>query len=291
MNVAEETFLVEQDEAALRLDLLLAKRFSTSRTSIQRLIDKGLVLVNGLQLKKREKLKEGDEVEVEFPLPELPDLIPEEIPLNILFEDPHLLVLNKPAGLVVHPGAGNWTGTLVQGLLYHCKALSQSETLRPGIVHRLDKDTSGVMVAAKTEEAHCRLVEAFASRQVQKQYLAIVHGRPKNQLVQASIGRDPKNRQKMAVIANGKEAETRFETLIHSEPYSLVRAFPKTGRTHQIRVHLKHVGSPVVFDALYGKAGEGRQLLHAEALAFAHPITGKSLSFSAPLPEDFFLRI
>lgn len=291
MSSSEEAFLVEADEVTLRLDVVLAKRFTASRTSIQRLIDKGLVLVNGQQLKKRDKLKVGDEVEVEFPLPEVTDLIPENIPLNILYEDPFLLVLNKPAGLVVHPGAGNWTGTLVQGLLYHCQSLPKTETLRPGIVHRLDKDTSGVMVAAKTEEAHFRLVEGFSKREVEKQYIALVHGNPGNKMINARIGRDPRNRQKMAVVADGKEAETRIETLVVEEAHSLVRAYPKTGRTHQIRVHLKHIGFPVVNDALYGKPGAGRQLLHAEKLTFSHPITNERVSFSAPVPTDFFIKI
>jgi len=290
LKATEEIFFVESHEIDVRLDLLLARRFAQSRSSIQRLIEKGLVLVNGRQLKKRDKLDEGDEVEVGFPLPETTDLVAENIPLDILFEDSYLIVLNKPAGLVVHPGAGNWTGTLVQGLLYHCQNLPQTESLRPGIVHRLDKDTSGVMVAAKTEETHAGLVEAFSKREVEKQYIAIVHGNPGQKLIQAPIGRDPKNRQKMAVVKGGKEAETRIETLVVQEAYSLVRAYPKTGRTHQIRVHLKHLGFPVVHDALYGKASEtGRQLLHAEKLTFTHPITKERLSFSAPLPDDFFI--
>ena len=285
-----ELFLVEADEVTFRLDFLLSRRFSLSRSSIQRLIEKGLVLVNGTLCKKREKLEEGDEVEIQFPLPEFPDLTPENIPLDILFEDNSILVLNKPAGLVVHPGAGNWTGTLVQGLLYHCLHLPQKETLRPGIVHRLDKETSGVMVVAKTESAHSKLVESFSNREVEKEYIAIVHGNPGTKEVNAPIGRDPRNRQKMAVVALGRAAETKIETLKTSGNQSLILAFPKTGRTHQIRVHLRHIGHPVFADSLYGKGEEnGRHLLHAKRLSFLHPETRQRVSFEAPTPSDFFL--
>ncbi len=268
-----------------RLDSLLSKRYNLSRTSCQKLIEKGLVLVSGELPKKRDKLKEGDEVEIKFPLPEFPDLTPEAIPLSILFEDPHLIVINKPAGLVVHPGAGNWRGTLVNALLYHCLTLPK-DNLRPGIVHRLDKDTSGVMVAAKTEQAHIKLVESFAKREVQKEYLAIVKGNPGSRQINAPIARDPRHRQRMAIVEEGKEAETRIETLQTEKGYSLVRAHPRTGRTHQIRVHLKHVGTPIVGDAIYGKEPAPRQLLHAHRLSFPHPITRLQITFEAPLPED-----
>jgi 23S rRNA pseudouridine1911/1915/1917 synthase len=290
-----ESIIIEDEESFLRLDQILAKRFEGhySRTYFQRLIDQHLVLLNGEPVKKRIKPKAGDEVEIEFAIePEL-HLTPEPIPLDILFEDSDLLVINKPAGMVVHPAPGNWSGTFVNALVYHCQGLLEQEGLRPGIVHRLDKDTSGILVAAKNGEAQRRLIESFAQRKVEKGYLAIVIGNPGKKAIDAPIGRSLKNRQKMAIVPSGKEALSFVEPIKSGKELSLVRIFPKTGRTHQIRVHLSSLGTPVLGDDLYGsphtnrRYGANRQLLHAESLQFPHPSTGNRIELKAALPEDF----
>lgn len=289
-----EPLLVSEEEAGMRLDLFLRKRFSEySRTYFHYLIEEGLVLVNGGVAKKATPLSDGDEIEVEFAATPEISLEPEPIPLDILYEDPYLLAINKPAGLVVHPAAGNWTGTFVNALLYHCKNLPQAETMRPGIVHRLDKETSGVLVAAKTEKSQQALVELFATRRVEKEYLAICQGHPGSKLIDAPIGRHPVKRKEMAIVEKrGKEARTRCETIAIGNPFSLVRLLPETGRTHQLRVHLKHIGCPILGDPVYGipslnkKYAIHRQLLHAARLQFIHPMTGEKLELKAPLPDD-----
>ncbi len=235
----------------------------------------------------------GDEVEIHFAALPQSDLLPENIPLDILYEDQDILVINKPVGMVVHPAPGHWTGTFVNALLHHCKSWQGTETLRPGIVHRLDKETSGVLVAAKTPLAHQRLIEAFSQRKVKKEYLVICVGNPGTKEIDAPIGRHPVHRKMMTVVEEGgRVAISRCQTIATDGKLSIVRIQPETGRTHQIRVHLKHVGTPVLGDSTYGNPqvnksyGAIRQLLHAESLSFQHPIEGRLMTFQAPIPGD-----
>ncbi|MDE3045875.1 MAG: RluA family pseudouridine synthase [Verrucomicrobiota bacterium] len=293
-NPDSEVLIIGEEEEGLRIDVLLRQRYPHhSRTYFQTLIEDGFVLLNGHPIKKRVVPIEGDEIEVCFQLtPEL-SLAPESIPLDILYEDEHLIAVNKPVGLVVHPAPGHWSGTFVNALLGHCENLPLSDHLRPGIVHRLDKQTSGVLIAAKTTRAHQLLIEQFSQREIEKVYLAICIGRPANGTVSAPIGRHPVHRKEMTVLPDGKEAITDIKVLAFHQNLSLVLAKPKTGRTHQIRVHLKHLGAPVLGDEIYGssRANETlqahRQLLHAYQLRLRHPISGASLQFTAPLPADF----
>lgn len=295
--IENDLLVITPEEEGERLDKILANRFGgrNSRTYFQYLMEEGLVLLAGEPVKKRIKPRAGDEVEIHFILTPQIDLQPEAIPLDILFEDEHILVVNKPSGMVVHPAPGNWTGTFVNALLHHCHIFPDVDnTLRPGIVHRLDKDTSGVLVAAKTSAAHQKLIALFASRQIYKQYLAICLGNPGNQEIRTLIGRHPLFRKKMTVLEEGgKPAVTHCKTLIAREKFSLVQLILETGRTHQIRVHMKHQGCPILGDALYGNAGANkkygalRQMLHAECMRFAHPITGHPLEFRAEVPQDF----
>jgi 23S rRNA pseudouridine1911/1915/1917 synthase len=295
-----EIIIVDQEEAGIRLDRVLAARYieRQSRTYFQNLIDAELVLLNGLPVKKRVKPQAGDEVEVQFALSPDVDLTPEPIPLDVLFEDDHLLVVNKPVGMVVHPAPGNWSGTFVNALLHHCCGAEISSVqdlksdLRPGIVHRLDKETSGVLVAAKTLFAQQRLVSMFAMRQVEKEYLAICVGNPGKMAMEWPIGRHPVHRKKMAVVEKGKPARTFCSPLGMHGQLALVSIQIETGRTHQIRVHMQHRGTPVLGDGVYGNVqankqfGAMRQMLHARRLSFLHPIYGKLLCIEAPLPMD-----
>lgn len=295
-----EILCIQENEAGQRLDVVLTARYSgrQSRTYFQSLIEQGNVLVNGTPVKKRYKPLAGDEVEVAFIVsPEL-DLAPENIPLAIVYEDKDILVINKPAGLVVHPAPGNWSGTFVNALMYHCQHLPiTGEAVRPGIVHRLDKDTTGLLVAAKTAEAHQKLVIQFSERQVFKEYIALCYGKPKEGAIEAPIGRHPVRRKEMAVSDKGRSATTICKILKFDGVLSLVSLILETGRTHQIRVHLKHVGAPVLGDPVYGNASANlrykchRQMLHAHILKFLHPITGESLAFEAPLPDDMALVV
>lgn len=289
-----ETLIVLQEEAGERLDKILANRFSEvrSRSYFQYLIEAHLVLLNGEPIKKRIKPKVGDEIEIQFALTPEIDLTPENIPLNILYEDESLLVINKPAGMVVHPAPGNWSGTFVNALLYHCQKLEKNDSLRPGIVHRLDKDTSGVLVAAKTTEAQQKLVEQFAAREVYKEYLAICIGNPGQGKIEAAIGRHPVDRKQMAVVSTGRSALTFFETKKWNDKLSVVKVTIATGRTHQIRVHMKHQGTPILGDVLYGQSYANKhyktshQMLHAAVLRIKHPINGQEMEFKAAPPED-----
>lgn len=290
-----EYLIVQPEEAGERLDKLIAMRYAAlqSRSYFQYLIEEGKVLLNGIPVKKRVKPKEGDEIEIAFVLtPEL-SLEPEPIPLELLFEDEEILVINKPAGLVVHPAPGHWSGTLVNALLHHCH-LERNHELRPGIVHRLDKETSGLLIAAKTTFSQQKLIEQFASRQVYKEYLAICLGNPGKHTLEGNIGRDPKDRKRMALVQQGgKEAITLCKTLAFNQKLSLVQLNLKTGRTHQIRVHLKEWGTPILGDSTYGSNSANqhyrakRQLLHAHLIRFKHPKTGETLSFRADPPSDF----
>lgn len=289
-----ESLIVSDEETGIRLDAFLVRRFPNySRTYFQSLIQKKLVLINTEFPKKATKLESGDEIEIEFTASPEIALKPENIPLDILYEDPYLLAVNKPAGMVVHPAVGNWSGTFVNALIYHCKHLPRSTSLRPGIVHRLDKETSGLLLAAKDEKTQRGLVEVFALRKIEKEYLAICVGNPGNKEISKRIGRHPTKRKEMAVLEeSGKEAQTSIETLAFKDPLSLVRLSPKTGRTHQLRVHLKFLGCPILGDSLYGNAKINhkyhvqRQMLHAFCLRFIHPQTKEVIELKAPLPHD-----
>jgi 23S rRNA pseudouridine1911/1915/1917 synthase len=279
--------------ARLRLDVALAGLVSElSRARIQQLIENGNIRLNGEQVKSKHPVKAGDQVSIELP-PVKPLLLePEKIDLQILFEDEALLVVNKPAGLVVHPGSGTSSGTLVHALLHHSRSLSGiGGPLRPGVVHRLDKETSGCLVVAKNDSTHLKLIRQFAGRQVEKLYLALCSGRFRKRAgeIEAPIGRHPVHRQKMAIVERGRPAKTRYLVLQETADWSLVVCRIYTGRTHQIRVHLKHLGHPILGDAVYGRRASGfhRQMLHAWRLGFSHPTDGRALHFEAPLPEDF----
>ncbi len=294
METSTENIIVSDEMIRDRLDRLLCQQFPTySRTYFQYLIEQGFVLVNGLPIKKKDKPKIGDEIEICFQLTPEISLEPENIPLDILYEDEHLLAINKPAGMVTHPAPGHYTGTFVHALLYHCKTLPMADTLRPGIVHRLDKDTTGVLLAAKTSEAHQKLVEMFCQRKLEKSYLAICVGTPGNGTIEAPIKRHPTKRKEMAVDPTGKAATSITNVLAFDGKLSLVEVLLITGRTHQIRVHLKHKGAPILGDPVYGSPSWNkhydapRQMLHAYRLSFCHPITGMKINLKAPLTEDF----
>lgn len=287
-------FVVEKP--AHRLDVWLAQSAQElSRTRIKTLIEWGCVRVNGTVSKPSQKLRQGDIVHVIIPLPTEPSLpVPEDIPLEILYEDEHMIAINKEPGLVVHPGAGHASGTLVSALMhrYANKLSSIGGELRPGIVHRLDKETSGVILVARTDSAHLALSRAFASRQVEKHYLAVVSGIPMNSQGQWKwpIGRHPHNRKKMAVIqGGGRNAETLYKLLNKGADWSLLQCQILTGRTHQIRVHCSHAGHAILGDSLYGRYGGRAQrcLLHAMVIRLAHPVSGKKLEIRADPPVDF----
>jgi 23S rRNA pseudouridine1911/1915/1917 synthase len=287
-------FLVENAEVGLRLDhFLAAKAADLSRSRLQALVREGHVSVDGLAVTPSRKVRAGERIILTVPPPSTATNAPEDIALDILFEDGDLIVINKPAGLVVHPAAGHATGTLVNALLHHCGALSVIGGVeRPGIVHRLDKETSGCIVAAKNDTAHQELARQFASRDVTKIYLAVTSGHfaKKSGIISDAIGRHRVHRQKMAVVPEdkGRAAKTGWRILADLPTGSLVECTLHTGRTHQIRVHLKHIGHPLLGDAIYGKrAGFPRQMLHAWKLGLSHPRTGKRLDFVAPIPPDF----
>jgi len=289
----EIRFKVSPDEEGTRIDKLIAFKLGEgySRTYAKFLMDNGFVLVGGKEVKPRYLAREGDEVFIELPPPDITDVQPENIPLDIIYEDEWLIVINKPAGMIVHPGAGNKKGTLVSAVLYHCGKLPEAdESLRPGIVHRLDKDTSGAIVVAKNERALRSLAKQFQKRVVKKRYVALVKGKVEmdNGVVEAPLGRHATDRKKMSVdLARGRHARTIYHVIQRFKKYTLLQLEPVTGRTHQIRVHMKHFGHPIAGDAQYGiPQGMERQALHAEMLGFTHPDTGKYVEFIAPLPDD-----
>lgn len=294
----EEIFIfrVEEEKAGLRLDHFLKEKLPEfTRSRIQKLIEEGNVTLDQKRPKASQKVRCGQRIIVKIPPEEPLALKPEEVPFEILYEDEDLAVIYKPAGIVVHPAPGHREGTLVHGLLKKLKDLSGiGGKLRPGIVHRLDKDTSGLMLVAKNDAAHQALVKAFKDRKIQKQYLAILYGKitPTQGKIESPIGRHPLHRKKMAVVKGGKEAITHYEVLRYFKKASLVLAKPVTGRTHQLRVHFSSLGHPILGDPLYGGLKPDlpkpeRLMLHARSISFEHPSTGKIFSFTKEPPEDF----
>ncbi|MDV5977320.1 UNVERIFIED_CONTAM: RluA family pseudouridine synthase [Streptococcus canis] len=276
-----------------RLDKALADLSPLSRGQANDQIKQGLVLVNGQQKKAKYMVQAGDVIQFELPKEEVLEYQAQDIPLDIIYEDDALAIINKPQGMVVHPSAGHSSGTMVNALMYHIKDLSSiNGVVRPGIVHRIDKDTSGLLMVAKTDAAHQALAEELKAKKSLRKYLAIVHGNLPNDrgMIEAPIGRSEKDRKKQAVTAKGKEAVTRFTVLERFGDYSLVELQLETGRTHQIRVHMAYIGHPVAGDPLYGPrktlAGHG-QFLHAETLGLTHPLTGENMLFTVEPPAVF----
>ncbi len=299
------TLQVGESDIDTRLDTYLAASIEGwSRARLQRLIEAEDVLVNGKPVKPSYKISAGDEIEVELTSSPLASFTPEDIPLDIVFEDDDLVVVNKPAGLVVHPAAGAPSGTLANALAYHFHHLSKhAGAIRPGIVHRLDKDTSGLLVVAKAESAHEDLADQFRAREIYKSYVALVYGVVKQESgrVEQPIARDPRNRTRMAIVAGGRGALSLYRVRRSYDSFTLLDVELKTGRTHQIRVHLSWLKHPVVGDELYSGGRENsvqdvklraeirklkRQFLHAEQLGFRHPKTGEQMKFTAPLPPE-----
>ncbi len=296
-NVSDPPALINVSGQPSRIDLYLTKRFPLSRSRIQTLINEEHIRVNGLTIKPSFKVKQGDQINLTVPPREPLNFDPEPVPLDILYEDDALLIINKPPGLVVHPAPGHRSGTLANGLLYHCRNITQQGGReRPGLVHRLDKDTSGIMVIAKTDAAHTALSRQFKEHSIERMYIALVAGVIKNKdgKVNLAIGRDISDRKKISSRTHSpREAETHFTVIRRFDIATLIHVFPQTGRTHQIRVHMAHLAHPVVGDPCYGgrtarisALGAPRQMLHAASLGFIHPLTHKKVSFSAPPPAD-----
>lgn len=280
-------------ESGIRLDKALADLTELSRSQANEAIKNGNILVNGKAVKAKYSVKEGDLVTYDLPEPEVLEYEAEDIPLDIVYEDDDVAVVNKPQGMVVHPSVGHTSGTLINALMYHIHDLSSiNGVVRPGIVHRIDKDTSGLLMIAKNDRAHQALAEELKDKKSLRKYLAIVHGNISNDrgVIEAPIGRSEKDRKKQAVTAKGKPAVTHFKVLERFGNYTLVELTLETGRTHQIRVHMAYIGHPVAGDPLYGPRktlkGNG-QFLHAQTLGFTHPTTGESLRFSVEPPAIF----
>lgn len=293
--MADNKKLIYDQEQTERIDKYLAKvLIEHTRTQIQQWINDGYVLVNGIIIKASYLLKQSDEIFVTIPDPIPTDIKKQNIPLDIVYEDDDIIIVNKPSGMVVHPSAGNIENTLVNALLYHCENLSSVKgSARAGIVHRIDKDTSGILVACKNDYAHQHIAKQFANRTVLRVYTSLVHGViPHNHgKVNAPIGRDLRDRKKMAVVEDGKEAITHFSVEERFDNYTLITARLETGRTHQIRVHMSYIGYPVVGDLVYGPrkvvGGQVGQYLHASRLGFIHPRTNEYIEFSSELPDYF----
>ena len=297
-DVIQETLLFcpEPEDAGSRLDAFLALNLEgKTRSAVQKLMDQGKVLVNGKTGRKNDKVKPGDSIQVEIPEPEPLELLPQDIPLDIVYEDEHLLVVNKPKGMVVHPAPGNPDGTLVNALLYHCgESLSGiNGVIRPGIVHRIDKDTSGLLMVAKNDLAHQSLAAQIAAHTFTRMYNTVVYGNLKTDegTISAPIARHPTDRKKMAVVPGGREAVTHYRVLERLPGFTLVECRLETGRTHQIRVHMAHIGHPVAGDPVYGPkkciTSLNGQCLHARLLGFVHPATGEYMEFDSGLPLYF----
>ena len=305
------TLQVDASMQGIRVDRLLAERFPhITRSRFQKLLRDGKVTARGRKVRSAYRVLLGDDIQIRVPDPEPLDLVPEDIPLRIVYQDDALLVVDKPPGLVVHPAAGNATGTLVHALLFHVPGLTGGAAWRPGIVHRLDKDTSGLLIVARTERAHAALADALRERRVRRSYIAVVWGHvgAASGDIETSIGRSPSDRKRMAVVTRGgKPATTRYRVREHLATTTLLDVALATGRTHQIRVHMAHIGHPVFGDPTYGGRNSRltplaaglrvqarraldrlpRQALHAARLVFQHPMTGAELRFESPLPEDF----
>ena len=305
--VEERHTLTAQPGETARLDRFVSDRLELSRTRVQRLLADGRITLHGRRPRKSEVVQPGDVIEVEVPTVQAVDIVAEDLPIEIVHEDDHLLVINKAAGMVVHPAPGHRSGTLVNALLWHVPNIEGvGGRARPGIVHRLDRDTSGLLVVAKTDAAHRDLSEAIKARRVKRFYLAAAWGHLAESpvVVEAPIGRDPRDRKRMAIVDDGRNATTRFEVRERWLRADLLHVALKTGRTHQIRVHLEHVGHPVIGDATYGLGWERglggptrrwvdelarrmkRQFLHAAELRFRHPATREEMSFESSLPPD-----
>lgn len=286
--------IISEEQAGDRIDKVVSTLDPEwSRSQVQHWIKDGNVLVNGTSIKTNYKCSLNDKLEIIIPEPEALDVIAEEMDLEIFYEDADVLVVNKPKGMVVHPAPGHMTGTLVNGLMAHCKDLSGiNGVLRPGIVHRIDKDTSGLLMVAKNDMAHESLVNQLVAKSVTRKYKALVHGNIQHDhgTIDAPLGRDQKDRQSMTVVDNGKHAVTHFNVLERFKDFTFVECQLETGRTHQIRVHMKYIGYPLAGDPKYGPKKTldlGGQALHAGLLGFDHPRTGEYLEFEAPLPEYF----
>lgn len=289
-----ETVTAEAEDAGTRADVFLAAKLGVSRSNMQKLLEDGRVKRGEKIIKANYKVRAGEMFVVDIPEPEPIEAVPENIPLDIIYEDDDVVVLNKARGMVVHPAPGNYTGTLVNALLYHCSNLSGiNSAIRPGIVHRLDKDTSGIMIVAKNDAAHISLSQQIQSKTAVRTYIAVVRGNIKTDsgTIETQIARDKTDRKKMAVVKEGgRDAITDYEVLERFGKYTLVRCKLRTGRTHQIRVHMEYLGYPLVGDPKYSPMktpfGIKGQALHSHTLEFTHPRTGKRMKFEAPLPED-----
>ncbi len=285
------------DETGERLDRILAGRFPDfTRSYLQKLIQEGAVSVNEKAAKAGARLTHGDRVTISFPEPEIPEIRPEPVPLDVLYEDSDLIIVNKPKGMVVHPAPGHYSGTLVNALMYHCRgSLSGiNGVLRPGIVHRIDQNTTGSLVVCKNDAAHRAIAEQLQAHSITRAYRAIVHGRiSQDGTIHTTIGRHPQRRKEMAVnVPNGRDAVTHYHVLEQFDKFTYVECRLETGRTHQIRVHMKSIGHPVLGDDVYGPSkcpfpGLEGQTLHAMTIGFIHPSSGEYLEVSAPLPEYF----
>ena len=292
-----ENIILTPDEKNIgeRLDKYISENTEDiSRSYAATLSKNGAITAGGKKLDKNYKIKGGEIIEIELPEPILQEVTPEEIPINIVFEDSNLLVINKPQGMVVHPAPGNYSGTLVNALLFHCKdSLSAiNGVVRPGIVHRIDKETSGLLVVAKDNQSHIELSSQIKDKKALRAYWALVNGKVKeNGTVNAPIARHPKDRKKMAVVKGGREAVTHYKVLEEFEGYTLLECVLETGRTHQIRVHMAHIGHSIVGDKTYGQKKEKfhleGQLLHAKTLGFNHPKTGETMRFTSEIPQYF----
>ena len=285
---------VSDEETGERIDSFLSGKTEFTRTRIQQLIKERNIMVNGKATKSSYKIEKDDEIVIEVPEAETTEIKPENIKIDIVYEDSYIAVINKQAGMVVHPAHGHYSGTLVNAILYHIKDLSGiNGEIRPGIVHRLDKDTSGLIVIAKNDKVHAALTEMFQEKKIKKTYLAILKGKlnKREGKVVTQIGRDKNDRKKMTVIddiTKGKTAITNYRVISQTSLFTLVMVNIETGRTHQIRVHMRHLGYPILGDSVYGrKDNEKRQMLHAYRLEFLHPVTGYQMEFTGEIPEDF----
>ncbi len=290
-----EKIVLWSEEDGVRLDSFVSSNIDgISRSYAAALAEDGHILSNGKKLKKNYKVSMGEKIEIDLPEPETLEVVAEDIPLDIVYEDDDLIIVNKPQGMVVHPAAGNYTGTLVNALLYHCgDSLSAiNGVIRPGIVHRIDKDTAGLLVVAKNNDAHIVLADQLKEKKANRRYLALVVGNVKEAgTVNKPIARSPSDRKKMAVVTGGREAVTHYTPIEHFSGYTLLECVLETGRTHQIRVHMSSIGHPIAGDRVYGakndKTKSDGQLLFAKTLGFNHPKTGEYMEFSAPMPDWF----